>query len=46
MKTILSVIITILAAMNLRHEYKIKDLESKTIDAFRILCNALFSEDE
>ena len=41
MQIVLSVIILILAAIDLRYVYKIKDLEEKTIEAFRILCRKL-----
>lgn len=46
MKTILPAIILILAAIDLRHAYKIKDLEKRTIEAFRILCKKLDQDQE
>ncbi len=45
MQTILSVIILILAAIDLRHAQKIKDLEERTIESFRIICRR-FEGDE
>ncbi len=45
MTTILSVIILILAAIDLRHAQKIKDLEERTIEAFKIICRR-FEEEE
>ena len=46
MQIILSAMILILAAIDLRHAYEIKDLEEKTIEAFRILCRKLDQEEE
>ena len=45
MQIILSAIILILAAIDLRHAYKIKYLEERTIEAFRIICRK-FEEEE
>lgn len=45
MKTILTVLILILAEVNLRQEQKVKDLEERTIEVFRIIC-CRFEEEE
>ena len=45
MTTILSVIILILAAIDLKHAHKIKDLEERTIEAFRIICHRIEEEE-
>ena len=44
MQIILSVIILILAAINLRHEQKIKNLEERTIEWFKIICRKFEEE--